>query len=126
MQVMTKLKAESGVKKVVVGALLAASQTYVLAARTVNGMSLTHAQAPPTAVQLVWAQLVAALLRPLHQLAGKLVFSKVGNQAAAAHRPPGTIHVQWCTIIAWPFPGGSSFLQRSWSRLRGALSVVTT
>lgn len=96
---MTKLKAESGMKKVVVAALLAASQTYVLAARTVNGMSLAHAQAPPTPLQLVWAQLVAALLRPLHQLAGKLVFSKVGNQGAAAHSAPGTTHAQWCTSI---------------------------
>jgi hypothetical protein len=126
MQVMAKLKAESGPKKVVVGALLAASQAYVLAARTVSGMSLAHAQAPPTPLQLVWAQVMAALLRPLHQLAGKLVFSKVGGpweEGCIAFKAVarGTItrqqehclcsvrrdaaagatwheHMQWCTI----------------------------
>ncbi|KAI8477469.1 MAG: hypothetical protein J3K34DRAFT_2620 [Monoraphidium minutum] len=76
-KVMAKLKSETGVKGAIVSALMTASLAYVAANRVAQGVSLAFArEARPIAVGL-WAALLAALLRPLHQLADALVFTKV-------------------------------------------------
>lgn len=76
-KVMAKLKAEKGVKGAVVAALIAASLAYVTASRVAQGTALAFARAPRPAAVAAWAALTAALLRPVHQLADALVFSKV-------------------------------------------------
>ncbi|KAG1659137.1 hypothetical protein FOA52_013806 [Chlamydomonas sp. UWO 241] len=74
---MSNLRTLPGVRKAVAMALLAASQTYVRARRTIEGTALRYARAPPPPWQLLMATLLATLLAPLHALAQKLVFAKV-------------------------------------------------
>lgn len=76
-KVMAKLKTESEVKKALIFSLLAASQVYVKARRLLKGTSLNWALAPPPLMAVLWAKLLAAVLKPLHALAHKLVYTKV-------------------------------------------------
>jgi hypothetical protein len=52
--------------------------TTVRAMRVVNGVDLRFALAPPSVFAALLARVVAALTAPLHRLAGKLVYPKVG------------------------------------------------
>ena len=78
-QVMAKFKSESQVKQFIIFSLMAASRAYVAAQRVVHGTDLAYAVNPRPLPALIWAQLICALLKPLHALAHKLVYSKVRN-----------------------------------------------
>jgi hypothetical protein len=80
LQVMAKLtdKAQSAVRRAIVGMLLAASRAYVRARRVVGGVSLEYARTPRPAWAYIAAALTCAALAPLQSVASKLVFSKVG------------------------------------------------
>jgi hypothetical protein len=74
---MSKLKSESRVKQLIIFSLMSASRAYVAAQRVVRGTDLAYALNPRPLVALVWAQLMSALTRPLHDLADKVVYGKV-------------------------------------------------
>lgn len=76
-QILSKLRTAPPVRRLIAGALLAASIAYVRAARVVAGTSLQYAVTPRPFLALLVSVLVAAVLKPLHQLASKLVFGKV-------------------------------------------------
>jgi hypothetical protein len=79
LQVMTKLKLEAtGVKRHIVTALLAASNTFIMARRLLQGTDLRHAVHPASAASKLVALMTAALLAPAYALAQQLLFSKVG------------------------------------------------
>lgn len=74
---MQTLQRASVVRRTLATMLLAASSSYVQAARVVAGLAVQYACAPPPLVQRVAAWVMAVLLAPLHRLAQALVFGKI-------------------------------------------------
>lgn len=78
---MQKLNSEAqGVKGVLVKALIAASNSFIMARRLLAGVDLRYAMQPASAATRLVALVTLALLAPVYALANKLVFSKVRGQ----------------------------------------------
>ncbi|KAK3237675.1 Long-chain-fatty-acid--[acyl-carrier-protein] ligase AEE15, chloroplastic [Cymbomonas tetramitiformis] len=76
-RVQAGLKQASAARQRIAGAFLACSAMYIRACRVVQGADLEYALQEPGFVPRLKALLLAALLRPVHQVADKIVYSKV-------------------------------------------------
>jgi len=76
-KVMANLRSKPEVARNVAMTLINASQAYVRARRTANGLDVRFARSPVPLLETVMATLLSLLLAPLHALAQRLVFAKV-------------------------------------------------
>lgn len=77
-QVSAKLRAEAtGLRGVIVSALLAASLAHTSARRVLAGVDVRYARLPPGPLELLWAGLLAVATAAGHALARTLIWSKV-------------------------------------------------
>eukprot|EP00879_Flechtneria_rotunda_P005441 GHRR01005734.1.p1 GENE.GHRR01005734.1~~GHRR01005734.1.p1 ORF type:complete len:588 (+),score=208.21 GHRR01005734.1:736-2499(+) len=139
-KVMAKLRAEAtGLKAVIVSALLSASNTYIAARRVLQGVSLTHALQPPSAAANLTAMLTVTLLTPIYALAQRLVFSKVraalgikrtvvsGGGSLAAHLDLFFEALGLPVLNGWGLTETSPVLacRRSCDNVRGSVGLPT-
>jgi long-chain acyl-CoA synthetase len=139
-KVMQKLRADAtGVKGVIVSALLSASNTFIMARRLLSGLDLRYALNPPTAGAKLTAIITAALLAPVYALAQKLVFSKVraalgirktvvsGGGSLASHLDLFFEAVGVPVLNGWGLTETSPVLacRRSCANVRGSVGLPT-
>lgn len=71
------IKRGSALKSALARLFVKISTRYVRACRVTQGMDIQYAVKPPSAAALLWSIVVAAVLAPLHWLAGRLVYGKI-------------------------------------------------
>ncbi|UPR04413.1 long-chain-fatty-acid CoA ligase [Chloropicon primus] len=79
-KVMSSVKKMPSSKRNLVGFFLKASQNYIQATRVVQGVSLKYVHERPSPLKMLAYWLVHILLKPIHALANKLVYSKIRDQ----------------------------------------------